>query len=52
MKLGRFQHFGTSQNSILTFFEKRINFLGFHTVASTREDLSIDVSITTQSIVL
>ena len=30
-----------------TFFEKKkIKFLGFHAVASTCEDLSIDVSIT------
>ena len=27
-------------------FEKKINILGFHVVVSTREDLSINVSIT------
>ena len=33
-------------NSISNFFEKKIQFLGSHVVASTREDLSFDVSIT------
>ena len=39
-----FQYFSTSQNSISTVYEKKINFLGFRAVAL--EDLSIDVSIT------
>ena len=30
--LERFQLFGTSQNSISIYFEKRIKFLGFHGV--------------------
>ena len=41
-----FQYFSTSQNSISTFYEKKINFLGFRAVALVIEDLSIDVSIT------
>ena len=28
-----FQYFSTSQNSISTFYEKKINFLGFRAVA-------------------
>ena len=31
-KLERFQHFSTGQNSISTFFEKKIKFLGLHAV--------------------
>ena len=42
-KLGWFQHFSTSQNSISTFFEKKFDFWGF----PCSKDLSIDVSITT-----
>ena len=42
-KLGWFLHFGTSQNSILTFFGKKIEFLGFHAVALLK-NLAIDVS--------
>ena len=41
-----FQYFSTSQNSISTFYEKKINFLGFRAVALVIEDLSIDASIT------
>ena len=32
MKLRRFQHMGTSQNSISIFFENKIIFFGFHAV--------------------
>ena len=49
MKLGLFQHFGLSQNSISTFFEKK---LGFHAVVPTHEDLSIEVSITAVGLAL
>ena len=46
-KLRFFQLLSTSQNSISNFFEKKIKFLSFHDVwCRTREDLSIDVSIT------
>ena len=31
-KLSSFQHFGTSQNSITTFFESKIKLLGFHAI--------------------
>ena len=53
MKLGWFQLFGTSQNtsqnSISNFLEKKL--LGFQ-CCSTREDLSIDVSITNVELIL
>ena len=35
-KLWWFQHFGTSQNSIWTFFEKKIKFWGFYAVAQVK----------------
>ena len=41
----------TSPNSISNFFEKNINFGGFPW-SSTREDLSIDVSITNVGLIL
>ena len=50
-KIGWFQQFGTSQNSILTFFENKIIFLSFHAVASTRKELSIDVLIATVGLI-
>ena len=50
-KLGWFQLLGTSQNSISNFFEKNIKILGFP-CCSTREDLSIDVSITIVGLIL
>ena len=50
-KLGWFQHFSSSQNSILTCFEKKRIFFGFP-YCSTREDLSIDVSITNVGMIL
>ena len=49
-KVGWFQLFGTSQNSISNFFEKNQIF-GFP-CCSTREDLSIDVSITNVGLIL
>ena len=56
MKVGWFQLFGPSQNrsqnSISTFFEKKIKFLGFHAVANIREDFSIDVLFTTVGLIL
>ena len=48
-KPGRFLFSGYRQNSISSisnFLKKEFKFLDFHAVASTREDLSIDVSIT------
>ena len=42
---------GTSQNLILNF-KKKIKFLGLHAVASTCEDLSIDVLITNVGLIL
>ena len=48
-KLRRIQLFGTNQNSISNFFEKKkIRF----PCCSTREDLSIDVSITNVELIL
>ena len=44
-KLRLFQLFVTNQNSNFELFWKKFKFLGFHGVASTREDLSIDVSL-------
>ena len=44
-KLKWFQLFSASQNSISNFFLK-YKFLSFHAVVATREDLTIDVSIT------
>ena len=52
MKLRWFQLFVKSQNSNFELFWKKIKFLGFHGVASTREDLSIDVSITNEGLTL
>ena len=49
--LGWFQLFGTSRNSISNFFEKKISILGF-ICCSTREGLSIDVSITNVGLIL
>ena len=40
------------KNSISTFFEKEIKFLVSHGVGRTREDLSINVSITTVGLIL
>ena len=37
---------------IFDFFEKKFKFLGLHAVASTREDLSIDASITNVGLIL
>ena len=45
-----FQYFSTSQNSISTFYEKKFQFSGF-SCSSTREDLSIEVSITTVGLI-
>ena len=45
-----FQYFSTSQNSISTFYEKEINFLGFRAVYN-REDPSKDESITTVGLI-
>ena len=39
-------------NSISNFFEKKIKFFGSHVVVATREDLSIDVSITYVGLIL
>ena len=50
-KLGWFQLFGTSQNSISNFFEEKYQILGFRRW-STREDLPIDVSITNVGLIL
>ena len=50
-KLGWFQLFGTSQNSISNFFEKKNQIFEFPR-CSTREDLSIDVSITNVGLIL
>ena len=46
-----FQLFVTSQNSILNFFEKKNQITGFP-CCSTREDISIDVSITNVGLIL
>ena len=51
MKLGWFQLFGTSQNLISNFFEKKFKFLEFP-CCSTPEDPSIDVSITNVGLIL
>ena len=51
-KLRWFQLFVKSQNSNFKLFWKKIKFLDFHAVASTREDLSIDVSITNLRLIL
>ena len=48
MLISALQH---KSNSISNFFEKNLIF-GFHAVASTREDLSVDVSITYVGLVL
>ena len=50
-KLGWFQHFSTSQNSISTLFEKKNQIFGF-LCCSNREDLTIDVWITTVGLIL
>ena len=42
----------TSQNSILTFFEEKIKFLGLYAVVPTSEYHSIDVSITNVGLIL
>ena len=48
-----FQLFSTSQNSNFKLFGKKIKFLGFHGAwCSTRENLSIDVSITDVGLIL
>ena len=51
-----FKLFSTSQNTsqiqFQTFLKKKIKFLGFHVVVATREDLSIDVSITDVGLIL
>ena len=39
-------------NSISNFLEKKIKFFGFHVAVATREDLSIDVSITNVGLIL
>ena len=51
-KLGRFNPLSISQISILTFYKKKIKFLTFHAVASTLDDFSNDVSITTVGLIL
>ena len=50
-KLRWFQLFSTSQNSNFELFKKNIQILGF-SWCSTREDLSIDVSITNVGLIL
>ena len=50
-KLWRFQLFVESQKSNFQFFWKKIQILGFPW-CSTREDLSIDVSITNVGLIL
>ena len=51
-----FQLFNTSQNTsriqFQTFLKKKNNFFGSHGVVATREDLSIDVSITNVGLIL
>ena len=52
-KLGWFQLFGTSQNSISNFLKKKKKKkISFHGVVGTHEDLSIDVSITNVGLIL
>ena len=43
--ISAFQH-KSKFNFDLTVFENKLKFLGFHAAVATREDLSIDVSIT------
>ena len=54
-KLGRIQHFGTTQNNcqnlIFNLFERKINFFGFP-CCSTHEEFPIDVSITTVGLIV
>ena len=52
MAFSQIQLFSTSQNSISNFFEKKFGFQTFHVVIATREDLSIDVSITNVGLIL
>ena len=51
-----FQLFSTSQNTsqiqFRNFFEKKFKFFGSHVVVATREDLSVDVSITNVGLML
>ena len=51
-KLRWFQLFVKGQISNFKLFLKKFKFSGFHFVASTREDLSIDVSITNVGLIL